>query len=398
MQAIESFLQDIIHLQAVGSVLLLTGFLVASTVFQRRCIDRGQEVLDKLSEPVKRTALHAAAKRYLERRLLADNVFTDKTYVIPIWFLIIVVTFCSIVSYFGAQYFGASTVPSYVLGGAKAFADQVTPEELRHYQSGTVFIGSMAFLAAYVWTISRLITRINTDDMSPITFYFLSCRILTACLVAGIARHVVVAIPGLDKIFGDDDSGQVALAALGFAIGWNPSLWIDQLLGWISDWFKRNVPTQRMPSNMPNNLTLRMVQGMVDNEVDRMSEIGVDNAHRLANCNPIVMWLKTSCTLTQIADWVAQAQLVSRFDDDKQVAALRSLGIRDIFGFLTAAEDSAALQKVAEAIKVPIEILDTHTRCIRSDSAFEQLNELRDALNSETFLKPHEPPVLKAAA
>src|SRR5262249_8154497 len=154
---------------------------------------------------------------------------------IPIYFLVAVVFFCSLVSYFGAEFFRCENpckpTPSYVLGGAMAADPAADPIKLARFQSETVFIGTMAFLSAYVWVIGNLINRINNYDTSPITFYYLSVRILTACIVAGIARQIVAVIP-LGNVLSGPNNEPLLLAVLGFLIGWNPSLWTAELLRW----------------------------------------------------------------------------------------------------------------------------------------------------------------------
>ena len=68
-----AFLQDTIHLQGLGSVFLLCGFLIASTMIQQRALQQralqqSTEVLQTAAESVKRTALFVSATDYLERR------------------------------------------------------------------------------------------------------------------------------------------------------------------------------------------------------------------------------------------------------------------------------------------------------------------------------------------
>jgi hypothetical protein len=72
------FLQNIVHLQAIGSVVLLCFFIIATTILQKRSVDRSREVLHTATDEVKGTALYASAVLYMNRRSeAAKNMFTD---------------------------------------------------------------------------------------------------------------------------------------------------------------------------------------------------------------------------------------------------------------------------------------------------------------------------------
>ena len=100
------FLRNIAHLQAIGSVGLLCFFIVATTILQKKAIDKSRDVLETATAEVKRTALYTNAVLYMNRRSEATkNTFTDPTFFLPIYFLVAVVFMCSLVSYFGAEFF-----------------------------------------------------------------------------------------------------------------------------------------------------------------------------------------------------------------------------------------------------------------------------------------------------
>jgi hypothetical protein len=375
--------QQIIHVQAIVSVVLLVGFLVATTLLQQRTMMRSTEVLQTAPQRVTQTDLYASALAYFKRRQV-PNLFTSTSHLVPVWFLILVVFTCSIATFFGAEYFADATTPSYVLGGAYATGSHVADAGLMKYQSGTVFVGSMAFLGAYIWTIATLMNRINNNDTNPTTYYYLSIRILTACLVAGIARHMAEAVPFLRDVISlksDPEGFPVGLAVLGFLIGWNPTLWIQELLNQGAKLFKLQTIAQRQAAqqNLPQDMALTMVQGMADDKIERLMELDVDNCQKLAEENAIILWLRTSYNLELITDWVAQAQLCTRFEDDK-VESLRRVGIRDIFDYVAAIANDPALTAVQGVLQIPLGIITNHATEIAADPAYKQLQQLRTAL------------------
>jgi hypothetical protein len=376
----------VVRVQAVLSVLMLIGFLIASTLFQQRATKQVRYLLEKVSRKVSETEFFQSAERYFERREY-EHVFLAGPHAVPVWLLIIVVTGCSIGTFFGAQYYTAkdlSPLASFVLGGAYAADPTVSPAELNRYQAGTAFVGSMAFLGAYVWTIAQVVNRIDNNDMNPATYYFLSVRILTACLVAGMARHIFEAIPGLRSIAYSNSGAPVGLAALGFLIGWNPTLWINELLLKIGDLIKSQIPSQRWPQNenMPLNLTLMMLQGMVPDKIERMNELNIDNCQKLATENPVILWVRTSYTLELIIDWIAQAQLAVRFEADT-LQKLRSVGIRDIFTYGAAISQTDSLTATSEKVGIPTSILVSHAGSILICPACARLAQIRAALLPE---------------
>lgn len=378
-----TWLENIVHIQAASSVVLLVGFLVTTTLLQQRTVSRVAEVLKETADgnrPIANTKLFEDAQDYFGRRNI--NLFTDRAHIVPVWFLIFVVFSASFITFFGAELFAHASTPSYALGGALAAVNPASTA-LAQYQSSTLFTGAMAFFGAYVWMIARLTTRINNNDMSATTYYFLSIRLITACILAGVTRHVIEVIPYLNDIVNDKSGTPVGLAAIGFIIGWNPTLWIKELVTAISNRLKRQIPVQRWPKqeNLPQNMALEMIQGLVDDKIDRLNELDIDNCQDLAERNPVVIWVRTPFTLELIVDWIAQAQLCILFED-VQIERLRQAGVRDIFTYLTALGIPASQSAIADILKpeVPAGLLQTHAVSIPADPAYHQLKELRDAL------------------
>ncbi len=385
---------DFTHLQAVGAIFLLCGFIIASTKLQQKTIIRSRDVLESISENIKQTALYKSAVLYIDRRqspTASGLSFSDMASAIPVYFLVLIVFFCSVVAFFGAEFFQNSDlqsfVPSYVLGGIKAANPKSTVEDLLRFESETVFMGSMAFLGAYVWLIGNLISRINNYDTSPITFYFLSVRILTACLMAGIARQILPIIPR--QVLDGGGNEPVLLAALGFLIGWNPTLWVAELVQWGAAIWRSGIPRQRWPApqSMPQNMTIGMVQGLVDDKATRLMELDIDNCQKLACENAILIWLRTPYNLELIVDWIAQAQLCVLYEPDK-IQTLRQNGIRDVFAYQEAIGGAEGLSAVQNLLQTPKGIIEGHRKAVATNPVFERLEELRRALRVVKFERP----------
>jgi hypothetical protein len=381
------YFANFVHAQAIVSVVFLIAFLLATTALQQRTSKQASHVLDTLPPRVQETEIFGSARRYFGRREVG-NLFTSGPHIIPIWFLVIVVAGCATVCYFGAELISQGpTAPNYVLGGIRATESLTTETEksdLRIYQSQTVFVLSMAFLAAYVWMIHQLVNRINNDDMNPITYYFLSVRLLAAILMAAISRHAVEGIPVLQGLLVIDKEGQkypAGLAILAFLVGWNPTLWVDELLIKIRDLLKTAIPSQRWPKNedLPTNMSLLMLQGMVPDKVDRLNELNIENVQKLSSENPIVLWARTSYTLDLILDFIGQAQLALLYEG-KSLALLRGNGIRDIWGYALILEAPEGPAQIERLLDVPQLVANSHLERMHSCPTLARLSQLRASL------------------
>jgi hypothetical protein len=90
--------------------------------------------------------------------------------------------------------------PSFLLGGIEIIeatrvrindfrANDPLLLDLAKYQTGTLVALTAAFLGSYVYTLYRLLERVNNNDIYPISYYYYSARILIACVVAAVVRH-----------------------------------------------------------------------------------------------------------------------------------------------------------------------------------------------------------------
>ncbi|MGH6872676.1 MAG: hypothetical protein ACREHE_14335 [Rhizomicrobium sp.] len=367
-------LNDLIQFQAFFSVVILMIFVMMTRVLQNHVLERVDDVLDGCPPRMQATEMFKEAREYFNRRKPQKEWKLRQ--VVPFALLFMTVAFFSLLAYFGAEHADFLKTPSYVLGGQKVFGGDMAG--LAAYQSATVFMISIAFLVAYIRTLARLVQRINSNDMRPISYYFLSIYILTAVLVTIVSHHVIEAI----TIVPEGTSKDALLVGVAFLVGWNPSLWLDVLWRKITDTFKLGFLTQRKPDekNLPQDMNLLMIQGLVGDKIDRINELGIDNLQDLGQRNALVVWLRTPFTLDLIVSWIAQAMLCSLYNDE-QVEKLRVAGVRDIFCYFTAIGDPAKQQVIVDTIgTTKLEIVQTHVLSIAADPAFKHLKELRDAL------------------
>lgn len=393
---IDVILHDIIRFQAFFSIVVLGAFIVATNLLQRRALDRASEVMRCTTRAVKETHMYADATQYFARRTPATQ--WDILHLLPFLFLLGITLFFSILAYYAAQYSEFITDPSYVLGGTMAYGPH-TAGQLAAYQSSTMFMVSIAFLVAYIRAIARLVERINTSDMRPISYYFLSVNILTSVLVAVVTRHVADALtPGHSGT-----TPEWVLALMAFVIGWNPKLWLDTIWKKATDYLKIVDLKPRIADkeNLPQDMNLMMIQGLDGEKIERMEELGVHNCQDLAQRNPVVLWLRTPFTLELLVDWMSQSLLCLLYEDER-IELLRQVGVRDIFCYMIGISDDTGASAIVAVLNaapaqtpadagsraprpaVTLDLLKMHRAAIALDPAFVQLKELRGALAAPT--------------
>ncbi len=427
----QCLIPNIVQFFSAGSVIILCLFICMSVHLQQRVFNKAASNLKKFSNVFKNTKAYTIANDYIDVRVDKDGgrnttFFVNAAFQIPIILLLVIVFFFSSVSYFGAVLYKEDVrTPSYVLGGSDAVASTsysnayignngVTNDEndaryveekqklaisLKRTQAESIFVITIAFFVSYLWVIKRLIIRINNYDVSPVTFYFLSVRILAACLAAGFAPHIVKALSFGSKP--DEITAYTAyLALLGFVIGVNPYLWLD----WAGQLIYERLRIvgrkrqQAAPEDMPQEMSLAMIQGLTDDKIARLNELDIDNCLKLARENALIIWVRTPYNLEIILDWISQAQLCILWAPAK-IQSLRKNGIRDIFAYKDALgdkhkgnseEEKSAFNEVQQIVGAPEGILALHASLLDDDPAFEELRELRAALLKDKKSAPQE--------
>ena len=235
---------------------------------------------------------------------------------------------------------------SFVLLGLKDWGGGSA--EAQEYQVQTAAVISIAFLGAYLWSVIYLLRRIANYDLSPLSFLRISAQILMACLSVAIVRHVVfangAASAGMEGIIG------TVFIGAAFLMGFYPMLGLNYLI----DRFpmlqmKRNDPAS---SELSRSLPLDMLDGMDTFIKFRLCEMEIDDIQNLATANPILLFVESPYGLLQVADWVAQAQLITAVGPAK-ARKLRDIAIRTIFDLEQAVQQVSLTELVGQILFEP---------------------------------------------
>jgi hypothetical protein len=220
----------------------------------------------------------------------------------------------------------------------------------KDYQIQTLDVVSVAFLGSYVWSVIYLLRRIANYDLSPLSFLRISAQILMACLSVAVVRHVVFANgANTNESALGGIVGTIFIGAA-FIMGFYPRLGLDYLVDRFPMLKLKRIDPDA--SYLSRSLPLDMIDGMDTFITFRFGEMEIDDCQNLATANPILLFVESPYGLLEIADWVAQAQLITAVGPTK-AKRLRDIAIRTIFDIEQAAQKASFAALIAEILFGP---------------------------------------------
>ena len=279
---------------------------------------------------------------------------------------------------------GIGKAVNVILVGAHV-ADQ--PDVARKYQQHTLIVVGFAFLGAYIWAMFIILRRMITIDLTPTVYYNMSLRLIFATLVAITLRHA------LDALTLSGDAGQLsvtdrALPVVAFLAGMMP----DRALTWLREQSKIFSDKK---NDFADDFALERIEGISVYKKARLLEIAIDNAHNLAQTNPLELVFRTPYRLAGVIDWIAQAQLYLYVKKDG-LADFRKANIRSILGFCDFVSDGRNLADLSATMNCSEASLQNLHLSVSRDPAFVRLKEVRDCvLKTDNPSATEQPPALE---
>lgn len=201
-------------------------------------------------------------------------------------------------------------------GDGAAAADVLA---FRQYQTGTMVVLGNAFLGWICWALVTIFDRSTSMQILPTTFRKITIRLALASLVAIALRHVMPDMPAV---------------LIGFGVGMFPQRGVV----FLESAFNKLVQS----TARSEELGLELIQGISHPVVFRLQEIGIDDAVGLAHANPFTLYDASGYSMTEIIDWIGQAQLLV-VAQAAGFAALQQAGIRTLFDVAKALQTGSAL-------------------------------------------------------
>jgi hypothetical protein len=367
--------------RAVGLLPLIIGFLVSfilSIIPVFICLVHAQarrRQREKLMSipfaPIRNTTYYRLADLALAR---LNPVRLSREYRWPMLTFTGVTLFSCLGLLLSSFFLESFSHPSFILAGMRITkAASVADANLEAYQRGTFVVVSIAFLGAYVYTLGRLLNRLNTNDLYPISFYYYTARIVVACAVAVVIRHsaAVLQLENAD-----------VLVLIAFVIGLAPDLFILSMarraFQYVQVFGQKGDP---MKAARPTAMPLLMIDDLTRDKVDRLNELGIDSAQVLAVQNPFMIWPRLPYDLGLVVDWIAAAQLYE-LGKETALKALRAKCVRDIFDLHVRLDDKGARKEICLALGIEAESADAVIKQLEQNPSFSRLREVRDAMLS----------------
>jgi hypothetical protein len=348
-------------------------------------IDRQKEKLDGLVLlKLKETQYFRIAKGSLDSIHPASVKQPD--FVVPMLFFAVIIVFCSLISFMALFTLEAFEAKSTLLGGLHVLQD-LNKNQIATYQSGTLVVSAVAFVGAYLALFNRLLNQINNNDIYPISFHYFSVWLITAMVLAAMMRHFA-------SIFGINDNA--ALLAIALAIGAMPAPFFTAFIHWAFG--KLNISGDKDdPSrdNMPSNLNLLMIDGLANEKIDRLSELGISDAQVLSCQNPLILWVRLPYDLALIVDWIAQAQLyVCLREEGFRKARAQQIG--DIHKFVSVLSNAVAASDLCGELGLKPTYVAPLLASFNESPYFVRLREVKEAMLPDPSDQQHETPVVRA--
>jgi hypothetical protein len=331
--------------------------------------DRQSDKLDSVvGDAIKKTQYFQIAKANLDA--IKPASVTNSDYRAPILLFATIISFCSLLSFMGLFWPDNLGKTSFILSGMYVAA---TPDDLQLYQGGTLVAAAIAFIGAYLALLNRLLGQLNNNDIYPISFHYYSAWLVTAMIIAAIYRHVMA-------IFGLGPNIDAMVVLISFAIGALPAPFFSALLhlalNKLSITGDKDDPARGM---LPTNLNLLMIDGLANEKIDRLNELGITDAQVLSCQNPFTLWTRLPYDLPLIVDWIAQAQLyVCVRDDGMRIA--RSLEVGDIHRFVAVLADDRSAVDLCSAFGIKPSFVAPLLQSLDENPAYARLKEVRAAM------------------
>jgi hypothetical protein len=352
-------------------------------------IDRQKEKLDSLAlSNIKKTQYFIIARANLES--IKPASVNQPDFVAPMLLFATIILFCSILSFMALFRPDDLAQKSTLLGGLYVLKTDLTDTQIKTYQSGTLVVAAIAFIGAYLALFNRLLNQINNNDIYPISFHYYSIWLITAMTLAAVMRHFA-------SVFGFINDSE-ALLVIALAIGAVPAPFFTAFIHWAFSKFQisgdKNDPDQ---DKMPTNLNLLMIDGLANEKIDRLAELGISDAQVLSCQNPLNLWVRLPYDLGLIVDWIAQAQLYVCLREDAFHKA-RSLQMGDIHTFVSVLSDSTAAGDLCDELSLKTSYVVPLLASLNASPCFVRLREVKQAMLPDSSGHDRDPPPIVGIA
>jgi hypothetical protein len=130
---------------------------------------------------------------------------------------------------------------------------------------------------------------------------------------------------------------------------------------------------------LPTNLNLLMIDGLANEKIDRLSELGITDAQVLSCQNPFTLWTRLPYDFGLIVDWISQAQLYVCLREAAFNTA-RGQQIGDIHKFVAVLSDKNAGPDLCKKLGMEPSYAAPLLASLNENPCFVRLREVKAAM------------------
>lgn len=179
----------------------------------------------------------------------------------------------------------------------------------------------MATIVAFGIEAGRIAVRVATFDASS-KMFARAVQTLLSVIIAAFFLPTVLMSAASSQIA----NSVTSIAILGAAVG----ILGRRALAFAVD--RAQTALQGPVVNPQDRSDLAQLDGITDDDIDRLSEEGIVSVHALAFCSPAKLYFNTVYPLARVCDWQDQALLIEYFGKSKSQNLRENVGIRGAIG------------------------------------------------------------------
>ena len=215
-----------------------------------------------------------------------------------------------------------------------------------------------ALLGAFAWSVWQLLTRYDSLDLVPSTFYLMPFRYIVAIITGLLASTIFK--NGIAIVF----------ALVSTAVPY------PELLNYLRTQILKQEPSQ------PGGPSLWKIQGMEQSTVYRLEELGIHTTQELAYFDPLELLFRSSFSPKVVIDWIDQSLAYNYVGES--INELRKRGIRGSIELMHAKEKHEFNERIANVLgttKTEVEYLIDR---LENDYQVQLLSNIWDAVKVES--------------
>jgi hypothetical protein len=216
-----------------------------------------------------------------------------------------------------------------------------------------------------IWTFTTIFDRASALQLFPSIFNRLLIRLVVAILVAIVVRHFADVSPDIAK---------PGLPPLAFVIGMFPERGIRLITRSFVKLFRSNEYSE--------DFNLELIEGISPSMTYRLQEIGIESGASLACANPFAMFDASVTPMSEIVDWMAQAQLLVLLKLDR-FQTMQKVGFRTVFDLLRLINGPAGIGALRTLCNLEIPAGYDMVAGLEGDCVYKRLREVYRTIGND---------------